>query len=415
MDSTKLINRKKLILENLTGINNDFPYRSALAIIIFSVLAGIILVFIYSGLTIVPWAMYPPFGDMISITGGVDCVRAGYDPYIFYGFDPWFRLFNYPKIWLNVFGFFNLDRETTNYIGIILICSYALVTIFLFNLKRIIQLLFIIILVLSPPVLLLLERANSDLIIYLLTITSVYYLRRIRFKNEDVKVHLIYLVILFATILKLYPAFLLPLLFFEKISRKNMLIILIYSAGILATYFLINFNDLLLISKNTPRPNDALSFGKNVGLNHYFNSGNLAIFSNMLFALFVAAALYVSLRFKDRLHTMIYIPSISKCNIYLFLAGGLLYTGTFFIGNNYDYRFVFLILMFPFLTELFDHSGNKILIIAAICVSISLFYGAFITHFIKVFEVLKILTSWGLCFFIFLIIFHLFINKSEIK
>jgi hypothetical protein len=389
-----------------------FPYRTALAIVVFSVFTFLILVYIFTGITLLPWVMDPPFGDLISITAGTDCIRAGYDPYTYSGFDPWQRFFNYPKIWLTIFNFINLNREATNYMGIILAGLYAIATIFLFNLKKLVHFLFVGLIILSPPVFLLLERGNSDIIIYLLVVGSIYYLRRSAFINETARLHLIYLVILFAAILKLYPVFLLPIILFERASVRNQLVIGIYYSVILITYFLINYNDFLMISKNTPRPEDALSFGKNVGLNHFLSSGNLALVSNSVFALLFAGAFYYCSRFKDQLNKIIPVSENDKSRIYLFLAGAFLYAGTFFIGNNYDYRLVFVVFMIPFLIDIFDHSGKNTLTITMTSFFIVLLYGAFIHHFIKAFEIFKILASWGLCFMVFLLTIHIFLNKN---
>ena len=355
----KLAEKKISEPERFAEINSVFPYRTALALIIFSAFTVIIIVYVKSGVTILPWIMNPPFGDIISITWGIDCIRAGYDPYTFNAFDPWLRFFNYPKIWLTIFDFLNLNKEATNYIGIILAGLYGIATIFLFNLKKLVHFLFVMLIVLSPPVFLLLERGNSDIIIYLLVAGSIYYLRKSSSVNENIRLHLIYLVILFAAILKLYPVFLLPILLYEKASVRNQLVIGIYSSVILMIYFLINYNDFMMISKNTPRPEDALSFGKNVGLNHIFSSGSLALVSNSIVVLLLAAASYCCFRFKDQLNKIIPVSPNDKSKIYLFLAGAFLYAGTFFIGNNYDYRLVFVIFMIPFLIDIFDHAGKK--------------------------------------------------------
>jgi hypothetical protein len=408
----KLAEKKISEPERFAEINSVFPYRTALALIIFSAFTVIIIVYVKSGVTILPWIMNPPFGDIISITWGIDCIRAGYDPYTFNAFDPWLRFFNYPKIWLTIFDFLNLNKEATNYIGIILAGLYGIATIFLFNLKKLVHFLFVMLIVLSPPVFLLLERGNSDIIIYLLVAGSIYYLRKSSSVNENIRLHLIYLVILFAAILKLYPVFLLPILLYEKASVRNQLVIGIYSSVILMIYFLINYNDFMMISKNTPRPEDALSFGKNVGLNHIFSSGSLALVSNSIVVLLLAAASYCCFRFKDQLNKIIPVSPNDKSKIYLFLAGAFLYAGTFFIGNNYDYRLVFVIFMIPFLIDIFNHSGKNVLTITMTSFFIFLLYGAFVHHFIKAFEIFKILASWGICFMVFLLTLHIFLNRN---
>lgn len=92
--------------KNSVNIN----YKLWLLIILCSVLIFILFIYIFYGVTLTPFAMYPPFADLIGITSAVDSLRVGANPYIINIFDPWGRLFNYPKIWLIIFNFFNFSR-----------------------------------------------------------------------------------------------------------------------------------------------------------------------------------------------------------------------------------------------------------------------------------------------------------------
>lgn len=55
--------------------------------------------------------------------------------------------------------------------------------------------------------------------------------------------------------------------------------------------------------------------------------------------------------------------------------------GTFFLGNNWDYRLVFLILTFPFLKDLYESMKNNLWRNAMLGVFLFGFYSGFLTNF----------------------------------
>ncbi len=398
--------------------DDNAKYRFVIPIIAFSVLTFLVLVHVMFGVTLAPWALYPPFADLITITGSVDCVRAGMDPYITTIFDPWGRTYNYPKIWLHIFDFLNFGRGVTNPLGVALIYLFTLTTSFIFDVRKWKKIIFVLLIFFSPPILLLLERCNCDIMVYVVILCSILYVRKVSVVSEAVKLHLSYLLILFAGMLKIYPFFLLLILFFEKTSRKNILIILTYSVIIIGGYLALTYKDILFVTRNTPKLH-SLSYGKNVSLQIFLEGKSLLIVANALVALVLGSAFYVSAKFKERLNK--FIPPFSHTenkNVFLFLTGGIIYTGTFFIGNNFDYRLVYLLLTIPFLLDIFNHSQNKKLNGSIGGLMILLFYSFFIGSFVggyKYMYVLKELSSWSMLFFISLILFHLFKTRNEVK
>lgn len=395
-------------------MNGSFVRRFLVPIVVLAVISAIILIYIFSGVTWVPFALYPPFADLITITYSVDCVRAGFDPYTVTAFDPWQRTFNYPKVWLVLFDALNWTRSVTNPLGIIMAYLFAAGAAFLFRPKKLTDALLILLLVLSPPVLLLLERANCDIFIFLLVTCGVFYIRKASFIGDSLKLHLCYLMILAAGILKIYPIVVLPLLLFEKISRRDFILIAVYTALIFGAYLACTYPDLAMVSRNTPRPN-TIAYGKNVLLQTYLGSWKLALVSNLLIAGIAGLAVYINLRWKAQLSNMIPVTPASNANIMLFIAGGLLYSGTFFIGNHYDYRLVHTLLLIPFLIDIFRHSRDRRIAIAIPAMLFFLLYGSFLDRVNKYAEVLKWASGWGICFVVFIVLFYLLIHRHEVK
>jgi len=386
-------------------------------------LAWLVIYRLY-GKSIVPLALYPPFADLITITGSVDCLRAGLDPYVYSGFDPWGRLYNYPKIWLTIFNFLGIDRSATNVVGILYILLFYITTLPLLGRfmkrPRMDRIFLLLLFILSPLVLLLLERGNSDILIYVLVLVSVYYVRRLSFIRQDIRICLAYGLIVLAGILKIYPVFLLLLLFFEKISVRQRLIILSFSLVILCAYFSFTFDDLLFISRNTPK-DETISYGKNVLLQNYFSGRLLILISNGLLLSVFFAAWYVSSKYSKSLNHLLETETGSGSSaLLLFTAGGLIYAGTFFIGNNYDYRLVFLLLTLPLLLRLFD--GNKKIISTVLGLFLLAYYGGFFLrldilerlHLLGLFRTLDQLLDWAVFFLISLMIIRLYKINREI-
>jgi hypothetical protein len=356
-------------------------YNNVFAVTTSAVIITLISVYLISGKSFTPFPMYPAFSDLIIITSSVDCSRAGFDPYVDTHFDPWNRFYNYPKLWLTVFDFFGITRKASNPVGIGMILLFYVSTLPLFKIKSWAQLLCVSAFIFSSPILLLLERGNCDILLYLLILFSTYYLRKINFFSDSIKLHISYLIILFAAMLKIYPIFIMPLLFFEKLSRKHLYLILLYSAVILTVYFARTYDNLLFVSKNTPRAT-VYSFGKNVYLQHIFKGASLAVLANGLLAAVVFGAFYIVDKYRPVLLEGLK-PSfyIDKKNVLIFLAGGLTYMGTFFLGNNWDYRLVFLILTFPFLKDLYESMKNNLWRNAMLGVFLFGFYSGFLTNF----------------------------------
>lgn len=345
-------------------------YKIIFLLVIFVFLLIWLLCYILYGKSITPWALYPPFADVITITGSVDCMSHGFDPYTVTVFDPWGRTFCYPPIWINIFSFFCLDKSATNYIGIIYIILFYIFTLFSLKIEDIKNMLIYLFLFLSPPILLLMERGNSDIILYFIVIISLFYLRSNSESENNFKIYISYGLILFASLLKLYPIILISLIIYEKIAIKHKIII---SSTVIITFLLYVFSSDFIVHVLTNVAKSSFSsYGSNIILIFFFNLKNSFIISFVLSIIVFFIAIIINLKFKEKIFNIINVDGLKDRRYYnLFLAGMIIFCGTFVIGSNWNYRFVFLLITIPYFLEMIKQKNDnnlKYLIVLIFCI-----------------------------------------------
>jgi hypothetical protein len=223
----------------------------------------------------------------------------------------------------------------------------------------------------SPSVMLGIERANNDLIIFsILSISTLLLSQHKQFWRFSA-----YFSILFATILKLYPIFSLVVILKER--RRIVYTLGVFLLAVFSIYIIITFHDLQLISSATPRFNkwsygykiiidlmfadlrkiweitEAINKTSYAPHSSFFIVGpTLKILSVMAaFILFLTSitAILILLRKKGLDGRLDKYPALQSDYIDTFRLGANIYIGTFLLGNNWAYRLIFLV---------FSHSSN---------------------------------------------------------
>ncbi len=287
------------------------------------------------------------FNDARVITAGSESFILGYDPLIENPAMPSGNPMNYPRIWHLLF-YFGLNQSHTILLGSICFLFYLITTYLIYSqLDDLKQKFIYIFLIISPAALLGIERGNIDLIIILFVTSGALLLK----KSPFISIGLISI----GFVLKLFPLFAYLIIFLRR-GFWDKFLKLILSTIFILFYLILTFDDLILISNATPR-SGGLSYGRNVidsamSLSSIFKS---SIFSNMTvvvsqflsfsFILLTVITVFMGLRNKVELSN-INPPFEFKS---LFIAGASIYCGTFIIGNNWDYRLIFLTLTFPLL------------------------------------------------------------------
>ncbi len=137
-----------------------------------------------------------------------------------------------------------------------------------------------------------------------------------------------------------------------------------------------------LVLGNTPKLN-FLSYGRNVLFQKYyaFHTSNFISIVVSAFCI-LTSVIFIKLNYREiNTHLSLFLQTTSL-KLKYFETGILIFCGTFLLGNNWDYRLIFLFLTIPLL---FEKLKSKIFLIAYF----GLFYFDFIAN-------LKISKQFGL-------------------
>ncbi len=285
----------------------------------------------------------PGFLDSRQFAWAAEAYAQGYDPLIENPINPKGHQLNYPRIWHLLFAL-GINESHTNIIGsIVVIIFFVGIGVFWFSNKFDNLTYFILsIVILSPSVMLGIERSNIELVLFFilsLALTINYY--------STISALFFFI---FASVLKIYPVF--GLVYLLKENKRRFWILFLSALGIFIIYAILSLNDFIQVYRTTPKLVGS-SFGINVwwmGLRHsrFFGlpvSDSLALFlkaiSYTLAFLILAATLYFSMRQKN--------AGLYGQQEYIdaFRVGAGIYIGCFLLMNTHDYRLIFLIFTIP--------------------------------------------------------------------
>jgi hypothetical protein len=279
--------------------------------------------------------MSPHFADLRAITHLSTTISLGFDPMEHHPGDPWQRPFNYPPVW-KLLPLIGVSPHHTTVLGILLIGLFLIGLYLPFSDLSWAQSAYLMFGVLSPAVLLGIERANVDLLIYFLMALAVWMMRR--------SIAWAAILIQTAVFLKLYPLF--GLISLAQAQKRAFLIIIALSLGASTLYFLTSFREILLTFKNTPKSYN-LSYGigvipKRLERSQFAPYARVALILTSTTAVAIVMVGYFFGRKFD-------LSNDYQSERYLnaFQVGSAIYIGTFLLGNNFDYRLMFLLLTIP--------------------------------------------------------------------
>jgi hypothetical protein len=292
--------------------------------------------------------MYPRFADLRMITATADCVRRGGWTISSETCDVFGRPYNYPTIWAKTFAFFGLGTKSTELIGFIFgILLIATFSALVYNLVRkncsMSQLLIVFLSSVSPPVLLLLERGNSDIVVLFLIVIAALKFE----KNPKLSA----VISAFAIGLKLFPA-MVGVMFFQR--RK----------GVKALFLLV-FPSLKILNEITQRTgqNKSFSFGATSTAAIFFPEAlttNGLIMLPVNAVLTVGASLLLFTWFSKSLKSTAEKIRMGTPETNLFYFSGWVFFGTYISGTRFDYSLSFLV---PLVTAIaLIRNKNKLLI-----------------------------------------------------
>lgn len=286
-----------------------------------------------------------PFLDLHALLAAADCHRLGIDVYLSDPCDELSRPHVYSPLWLDVMPKF-ISRESINPVGIVLDLLFILSLPLVMRPRSWGECLFFIASALSTTVVYALERANNDVIIFLLMVSAGTLFAGSR--RGRLAAYMIFLV---GTLLKFYPLALLVLVV-REFWRTALVIVAVFATAVLAMCWAYG-QELTLVLQNLPKVSyyaDSIS-AQNLpwGIVGILPAG-LALEDGlpaMAFVILLAFSTILVLkifRLLDRVQDVT--EGCEREKAYL-LIGAILLTGCFFAGENISYRGIFLLLTIP--------------------------------------------------------------------
>ncbi|MEO6876208.1 MAG: hypothetical protein ABI222_15430 [Opitutaceae bacterium] len=281
------------------------------------------------------------FLDTFALLASSDAVTRGIDPYGVNPLDYLGRVHVYSHWWLQLHSL-GLTRADAQWLGLGLVISFLLVALWRLRPHTAGELFWYFSVICSSPVLLALDRANNDLVVFLLLSPVVPCVLSGRRGLSYVAPVLIGV----AAALKYYPAAAALLMGFA-LERKEWRPRLLFTLLCLALAAFSVREDLRWVAGRTPEPEGLLSFGA-MGFFH-----EMGWTSRILKLLGVAIGGMVVLRCWIKRPLGDWDPRPDQRADWLyFILGAVLLTGCFFTSVNFGYRWIFVIWLAPFLWKL---------------------------------------------------------------
>jgi hypothetical protein len=222
----------------------------------------------------------------------------------------------------------------------------------------------------SPAIMLGVERANCDLIIFLLLLIPLFH-------NKSNS--LFAFVILITSLLKLFPIGAIICILNNVNNRiKKYFWLFVSVILIFLMYLILMKENIILVSQKTPRPYGGISYGlgeiPSMFIDYFKNYPYLEF---SIFIVFIVLFLLAFIIFYNYAHKNIKTPLVdsdSKGISYLIGAG--IFITTCLIGYNWEYRLIFLLLTIPQILSWI--SENKIIAIGLLFFSILIVWQSFI-------------------------------------
>jgi hypothetical protein len=299
----------------------------------------------YGGVAVKAWrwlgveSRSPGFVDARSITGAWESVRMGRDPLYDNPGDPSGTILNYPRLWL-LPSHLGLGVRHTVMLACCAVAAFWLSVFLVIGRLTPGEGWLYALLLCSPAAMLAVERGNCDLIIFALLACVVLLLPSRR--------PIAYGLLLLAGFLKLYPIFSLLVALRER--KRLAFITISLVAVIFLAYVLFTLPDIRQISKSTPRPPFAaygcLTFAYKIEDSLRFR-GQHPGYLPWIFALGLGMTVIV-LAWSVLCGLRRCQPTTAPTRqMDAFRIGASVYAGTFLLGSNFNYRFIFLLLTVP--------------------------------------------------------------------
>jgi hypothetical protein len=310
--------------------------------------------------------MTPIFADLRGVLASFECTRLGYDVLYELPCDVYaFRRFDvkgnpYPRIWTSLTGL-GLDQSHAIALGVLFAISFYLCTLIIIGRLNKYEALIYSLVLCAPPTMFLIERANVDIVIYVLLFIAL-----IITQSQHITIRIAgYATLLIPTFLKLLPLFSLSIILKEK--KRDSMLLLVSLTTVCLVYFWNIRDELKAIRSFFSGVEPWYSFGHKILFHElfkvYFPANLFARKAHMisLLVLITFIALSIMIVTKALISLIEYFKRINYFHssefaskttreilcIDSFRLGSSLYLGTYLTTIVYDYKLVFLIFAIP--------------------------------------------------------------------
>src|SRR5262245_40094403 len=187
----------------------------------------------------VPAGMRPIFADWHAVLIAADCHKLGRNVFVENPCDNWARPHVYGSLWLQL-GRLGLGVRDVFWLGLLINAAFMLLAVVLINPLTVGELLLGVAILLSPAIMLAIERANSDLIIFGLVVLAAWLVAGHRRYGQIGGL----LVTSLSVFLKFYPAVLFGIIALVARNRKQFLIAVIGGLCLLAVWLYLSVDEL---------------------------------------------------------------------------------------------------------------------------------------------------------------------------
>jgi hypothetical protein len=272
--------------------------------------------------------MTPHFADLRNLTGAAESIRLGHDPLYVNPMDPTQRPLNHPRLVQFIVSGLGLNLSSTTLAGIVLIILFFVGVFIATPAIPAITALALALMIFSPSLVLGFERANHDLFIFFLVSLALAL---------SAFPILSWLTLFLAACIKLFPVF--GCLYFLKYPRKTRLLTISLFVAAFLAYLIINLKDLPQIFSSTGKSYGLFAYG----LHTFSEYGTFHSYIPFFAITITCLTTYVQSKEASG-HPF---PLANNAYIDGFRAGAGIFIGTFMLGHNYVYRFMFLIFTMP--------------------------------------------------------------------
>ena len=314
-------------------------------------------------------ALRPPFADLRVLTSGFECARLGYDVTVNNPCDPWGRPSPYPRLWWSL-AHLGIDQSHTIVIGVILaIALYGCVWWLVGKLNSVQAVVYALFLC-SPTAMLLVERGNNDIIIFVLFCAALWCINSWRFALRLGGYGLIY----FCMMLKLFPVFGLVAILQEQ--GKRFWWLAIFTIAAVLGYISLFGAEIEIISSTSraAQLSPTHTYGPKIlwlqlGQPQHMTRELLNIAAFVIVSPWLLKLIGHSYRLLRKRDDLAYGRYVSA-----FRLGSAIFIGTSVVSVSWDYRLFFIILTLPQLFELLTLEPASRLPMVAIATTLATMY-----------------------------------------